>query len=106
MKSFAKVAAVVSALVFGAIAPAHASIYYVNETIGLGSVVGSVTTNGSLGPDLSSNIFTAWDLTLTGVGGVSFTIKNTDPNAVVWGSGGIEATPTQLLFNYGAANGS
>lgn len=105
MKSIVKVAAVALGLVFGAIAPAHASIYYVNETIGLGSVVGSVTTDGSIGTNLGSSIFTAWDLTLSGVG-ATFTIKNTDPTAVVWGSGGITATPTQLLFNYGAANGS
>jgi hypothetical protein len=93
-----------STILVASVFPAAALTYYVDETIGLGSVVGTVTTNGSIGNTLGSSIFTAWDLNLNGVG-ASVEIKNTDAGAVVWGSGlDIKATATQLLFNYGAGN--
>ena len=75
-----------------------------NETIGLGSVVGTVTTDGTFGTNLGPGIFTAWDLHLNGVG-ASAEIKNTDPNAAVWGMGDVTANANNLLFNYSGSDG-
>src|ERR1035437_2842458 len=104
MSKFLVAAISAAALLFVSALPAAASTYNVNETIGLGSVVGTVTTNGTIGTDLGPSIFTVWDLHLNGVS-ASFEIKNTDSNGVVWGGGDVTATATHLLFNYGAGNG-
>src|SRR5262245_41193269 len=104
--AFLKIAAANSVAVAAGVLPANALVYNVNETIGAGSVVGTVTTNGTFGTILdptTTNFFTAWDLHLNGVG-ASFEIKNTDPDAAVWGQGEITATPNYLTFNYSAGN--
>jgi hypothetical protein len=83
------------ALVVGAaLVPALASagtaradiVYIVNQTIGDGSVRGTLTTDGMLGL-LSVGGFEAWHLTLTGKGGATFTLDNGDPTAMIHLSG-------------------
>ena len=44
--------AVASTLLAAGVLPANALIYDVNETIGLGSVIGTVTTDGTFGTNL------------------------------------------------------
>ena len=57
-------------------------IYNVNQTIGSGSVTGTITTDGNTGVLHASDI-TDWNLVLNGVGAV-FTL--TQPTSVTWGS--------------------
>ena len=102
--AFLKIVAAASVGIAASVLPARALVYNVNETIGAGSVIGTVTTNGTFGTNLGPDIFTAWDLHLNG-DGVSFEIKNTDTGAVVWGGGDITATPNYLMFNYSAGDG-
>lgn len=86
----------------GTIIPASATVYSVNEAIGSGSVVGTVTTNGATGSGLNSDIFTAWNLILTGAGGAVRTITNFDLGADAYdGGNAISATATELTFNFG-----
>jgi len=87
-----------------AVSPANATIYEVNQTIGLGSVVGTITTDGATGTINPSN-FVAWDLVLTGVGATT-TITNNDPGAVAWGQGvDITADATNVSFNFSGDDG-
>jgi hypothetical protein len=68
-----KIAAAASVIIAAGVLPAKALVYNVNETIGAGSVVGTVTTNGTFGTILDpASFFTAWDLHLNGVGSFSF----------------------------------
>jgi hypothetical protein len=77
--------------------------YSVNRTVGLGSVVGTITTDGDIGT-LGLGDFVAWSLTLNGVGAV-YAINNTD--STVWGApdGDVTATATDLYFNFGGSEG-
>ena len=80
-------------------------IYSVNHTIGAGSVVGSIETDGTLGAIATSNILD-WSLTLTSanlVGGSPELI--TPGNTFVLGSALI-ATASDLIFDFSAGDGS
>jgi hypothetical protein len=77
-----------------------AIIYNVNQTVGFGSVVGSITTDGATGV-LSAGNFLDWDLTLNGVG-ASYHLTR-PPSVVELVGSGVSATPTKLLFDFGAA---
>lgn len=77
---------------------ADAAVYTVNQTIGLGSVTGSLTTNGTIGA-LSASDFTAWDLLLTGAGGVTYSISQANSSVVAIG-GSVTATNDNIFFNY------
>jgi len=71
--------------------------YHINQTIGGGSVTGTIQTDGVPGV-LSTGDFLAWTLTLNGVG-ASFTI--TDANSLVLVTGAdVTATATDLRFNF------
>ena len=89
----------------GAGASSAATITYnVDQTIGLGSVVGAVTTDGATGV-LSPSDFTAWSLELNG-NGASYHIASSDVGAVVWGSGtDVTASATRLYFNFSGPPG-
>jgi hypothetical protein len=83
---------------------ASASITYdVDQIIGLGSVTGTVTTDGTIGA-LKASDFTSWNLTLQGIG-ASYVL--TQANSVVWGSTslgvftGVEATASNITFDFG-----
>jgi hypothetical protein len=86
-------------LVFAATASHAAIVYKVNRTIGTGSVVGIVTTDGALGVLATENVI-AWSLTIDegdAAGGLLMTEGNSAFR--VYGDGLI-ATPTQLQFNF------
>jgi PEP-CTERM motif len=77
--------------------------YDVDQMIGVGSVIGTVTTDGTIGT-LSTANFTAWSLDLNG-NGASSHISSTDGNAVVVGSGAdVTATATTIFFNFSATD--
>jgi PEP-CTERM motif len=93
-----------AAALAAAVSPAHATVYNVDRTIGSGSVVGTITTDGATGTITFSD-FTAWDLVLTGVGATA-TITNNDVGAAVWGEGlDITADATHVFFNFSASDG-
>lgn len=71
--------------------------YQVDRTIGLGSVVGTITTDGALGVLAGSDI-TAFNLHLNGLG-VSLDISNPSAGAYIVGSD-VTATAQNLLFNF------
>jgi hypothetical protein len=83
---------------------AHASITYdVNQTIGQGSVIGSITTSGITGILHASNIEN-WNLQLNG-DGASVTLTNFNSDLTVVNDY-LTATPTALSFNFdGAGSG-
>lgn len=92
--------ALVSALL-GAKASAAPITYGVDQIIGSGSVVGTVTTDGTLGP-LAQYHFTAWNLTLQGIG-ASFVL--TQANSVHYGTDvGITATSSNIYFDFNNPN--
>ncbi|MCW6506693.1 hypothetical protein [Lichenifustis flavocetrariae] len=76
--------------------------YNINQTIGSGSVVGSIGTDGTLGSLGASNVVD-WTLTLTS-GMASYVL--TSSNSAVVGSGAdLMATSSQLLFDYSGTDG-
>ena len=75
--------------------------YNVNQTIGGGSVVGTVQTDGTIGV-LDDVNFLAWDLTLNGVG-ATYHITNVDSVVRVEGSD-TTATATNIFFDYSGAD--
>lgn len=91
-------------LLSGPVVAAAADITYnVDETIGAGSVVGTVTTNGTIGILKTSQVV-AWDLTLTApnlAGGPSVEITNLNGSFGQYNKGGLSATATTLSFDYG-----
>ena len=75
--------------------------YTVNSTIGDGTVVGSITTDGMLGILTSENI-TNWHLTLTAPnleGGSPDMIAFAPASNTLISGTAVSATPTQLLFD-------
>lgn len=92
----------VSGLALTAAQPAFADpiTYVVKQTIGSGSVVGQIATDGTTGTLATANIKT-WVLALNGVG-ASYNLDNTNSSVVVRG-GGLSATATNLLFDYGGS---
>src|SRR4051812_3798064 len=58
--------------------------YDVNQTIGVGSVIGTLETDGTIGA-LNAGNFLAWDLTLNG-DGASYHITDADSVAYVVGN--------------------
>jgi hypothetical protein len=100
----------VAAAMFGIVgamaAPAAAAIIYnVDQTIGGGSVVGTITTDGALGV-LDTADITAWNLELNGVG-ASYTLTSGIPGMVENDRGAdLTATAQDLYFNFsGTDNG-
>ena len=97
-------AALVPALVTAGTARADI-VYIVNQTIGDGSVRGTLTTDGMLGL-LSVGDFEAWHLILTGKGGATVTLDNGDPTAMIYLSGSdVNATATEITFNFSGTDG-
>src|ERR1700722_3004412 len=88
-----------AAALVAAVAPANATVYNVNETIGLGAVIGTITTDGATGT-ISPSDFTAWGLQLVGLG-VTTIITSADTGAKAWGQGvDITADATHVSFNF------
>jgi len=74
-------------------------VYPVNLSADGGSVVGSITTDGTLGP-LSTFDIVSFDLTLTDLSGSAQLAAGLDNDTVFIG-GGLSATPTALTFDFG-----
>ncbi len=86
----------------GTSAAAAAITYNVSQTIGLGSVVGTIETNGAIGPLAQSDVI-GFDLTVSGPGA---SVELTQADSVVITSGGnFSATENSLFFNYSGASG-
>jgi|HubBroStandDraft_1064217.scaffolds.fasta_scaffold428090_1 hypothetical protein len=83
-------------------ARASSITYDVDLTIGAGSVVGSVTTNGATGVLVSAD-FTNWNLELNGPG-ASFDLTPTNSVAFILGSDAT-ATTRNILFNFSGTAG-
>ena len=100
----AAIAVVAAAFMMSAI-PARASILYaVDESIGGGSVVGSITTDGTIGTLTAAN-FISWSLTFNGLLGATFNTDETSSVVIVQGAD-VTASLTNIYFNYdGADNG-
>jgi hypothetical protein len=79
----------------------HATVFSVDRTIGTGTVVGTITTDGTLGV-LGTADVTTWDLTLS-AGAASFTLlgplSGNNSALTVVGSD-LSATATQLVFDF------
>jgi hypothetical protein len=79
--------------------------YNVNRTVGIGSVTGSIQTNGTLGVLTAASI-TDWDLHLTdGTNTFELTGPLSGNDSVVFLQGAdVSATTTQLLYNFSAGD--
>ena len=76
--------------------------YDVNQTIALGTVTGTIQTDGATGV-LGGSDFTGWNLMLNGPG-ASYHLTNS--NSVVLSSGSdVTATPANLYFNFSGTDG-
>ena len=76
--------------------------YQVNQTIGGGSVFGTIQTDGATGV-LGPADFIAWNLDLNGVGA---TFNITNANSVVFLTGSdVTATATDLFFDFSGSDG-
>jgi hypothetical protein len=76
--------------------------YKIDRTIGAGSVVGTIKTDGATGVLRASDIV-SWNLTLTGVGAK---LKITRSNSHVKDTGvDVTATANELSFNFDGADG-
>jgi hypothetical protein len=77
--------------------------YNIDQTIGAGSVTGTIQTDGATGV-LAPTDITGWNLELNGVG-ASFNLTNSNSGVFLSGSD-VTATATNLFFNYsGTDNG-
>jgi hypothetical protein len=81
--------------------PGHATVFSIDRTIGSGTVIGTITTDGTLGVLDAANI-TTWDLALN-AGFSSFTLlgplSGANSELFVTGSG-LSATATELVFDF------
>ncbi|WP_431283882.1 PEP-CTERM sorting domain-containing protein [Humitalea sp. 24SJ18S-53] len=100
---FAAGLAMVTWLLNAGIAAAAPITYSINQTIGAGSVVGTIETDGTTGV-LSTGDITGFALTLNGVG-ASTVITNLDSVVLVAGNA-LTATVTNLLFNFSGTPGA
>ncbi len=71
--------------------------YNIAQTIGAGSVTGTIQTDGATGV-LAATDITAWNLELNGVG-ASFNLTNSNSGVFLSGSD-VTATTINLFFNY------
>lgn len=79
-------------------------VYTVDQTIGSGSVTGTITTDGAAGVLAVSDIL-AWDLTLQGVG-ASYHLTSASAIAEKHVVGNdLTATSTDIFFNFSGTNG-
>jgi hypothetical protein len=103
LKCASKVAAAVTLLLGTAVCGAADISYAVNDTIGAGSVTGTIETNGATGV-LTAADFIAFNLTLNGVG-ASANITTPTYGITIVGSNAT-ATTSDIFFNFGGTPGS
>jgi hypothetical protein len=76
--------------------------YKVNQVIGLGSVVGTIQTNGTVGSLAGTDVL-GFDLVVSGPGA---SVELTQADSVVVGQGSnFSATASNLFFDYSGASG-
>lgn len=94
-----------AAVVFFGVAPlaSAAIIYSVDRTVGAGSVVGTITTDGTVGVLGTANIID-WDLTLTDANS-SFVLDGLSNSARLVAGSAFTATLTELLFDFSLGSG-
>jgi hypothetical protein len=96
--------AALGAALLGAGTASASIVYQVDESIGLGSVRGTLTTDGATGVLAASDIL-AWDLVLQGVGAFYHLASSTaDANKYVIGND-LTATPSYIYFNFSGTVG-
>ena len=80
--------------------------YQVDRTIGFGSVIGTIETDGATGV-LSQSDILGWDLELNGAGGASFHLTSglLGNSAVVVTGSDLTATAMSLLFDFSGTDG-
>jgi hypothetical protein len=97
--------ACIASLLGGGVCQAATITYNVDLTVGSGSIVGTIETNGTTSGSLTTGDFVAWDLTLNGVG-ASYTIKSSDGDAFNGVTGAdVTATAKDLFFNFTGSDG-
>jgi hypothetical protein len=103
--SIAGVAFTLLMLSISLVSSASPITYSVNRTVGIGSVTGSIQTDGTLGVLTAASI-TDWDLHLTdGTNTFELTGPLSGNDSVVFIQGtDVSATATQLLYNFSAAD--
>jgi len=92
-------------LLFGTATPSGATIYTVQRTIDVGSVTGTIETDGTLGTLFAVNILD-WDLVVDdGVGSFQLLgpLSGNNSQVAVGLSPGLSATATELLFDFSLA---
>ena len=78
--------------------------YFAHDTVGMGSVTGSITTDGVLGT-LSTSDILSFDLTLNDRNGTASMIGPSGSAVVFISSDNVTATPTLLEFNFNGNGG-
>jgi len=92
--------AALCALAFTAVLPAQSTITYnFKQTVGQGSIVGTIVTDGSTGTLSTSNIL-GWNLNVNGPGATT-NLTSTGSQSAAWVLGNdLTATKTGLYFNF------
>jgi hypothetical protein len=101
MKSKFYVAAFAALVIGCSSSSASATTYYMDLTLGTGSAVGSITTDGTVGSLGSVNIV-SYQLTLTN--GIFSAVLDT-LDGTFFNGGSFTATPAGLFFNFSSATG-
>ena len=97
--------AALCALAFTAVLPAQSNITYnFKQTIGQGSVVGTIVTNGNTGV-LSSSDLLSWNLQLNGLGAAYNLTSAGSQSAIAMGGSDLTATKSGLYFNFSGTDG-
>jgi len=79
--------------------------YGVNMTVGVGSVVGYIVTDGTIG-GLSQSDITGWNLLINdGTGTFDLTSLNSQVDLFTPSPSDLAATSTQLFFNFSSGSG-
>jgi len=82
-------------------------IYSANDSVGVGSVVGSIETDGVLGTLLSSD-FLDWNLTVydgSGTATLLGPLSGNNSSLYIGGSNNVSATSTALIFDFNGNGG-
>jgi hypothetical protein len=107
---YLKLAAPSLALMLSSQALAGPIVYTVNQSVGAGSVTGTITTDGTIG-NLDVSNFVAWNLLLS-IPGQSFALDQTNSVVLSYQSGfygpannDVTATAQNILFNFDGTDG-
>lgn len=101
-----------ASLALGLSSPAYAGpiVYYVHQSVGAGTVTGSITTDGHIG-NLDVTNFLAWNLQLS-VPGQTFSLDQANSVVLSYQSGfygpannDVTATAQNILFNFDGTDG-